>query len=217
MAIESIPTRGRTLNYAAPVYDLLEPLLMLGRQQEINTLLADLLEIEKFHRILDIGCGTGIVTEEVAKRLDPDAGGYAMGIDAAGKMVEGAREKRGSATCRFEAAAAEDLPFENESFDSVVSSLFFHHIQLDLKKKAFSEACRVLKAGGRLAIADMHIPTTFWGSVTSHVSRWFFMQPQIGENIRGVLPDLIEEAGFSKPEPIITYFGYIWVFKSEKM
>jgi ubiquinone/menaquinone biosynthesis C-methylase UbiE len=216
MSVESVPTRGRTLDYAAPVYDFLEPMLMLGKQEEINHLLCDLLEIKDFHTILDIGCGTGIVTAAVSKRFGPDAAGYAMGIDAAGKMIAGARGKRGSAKCRFEAAAAEELPFENESFDSVVSSLFFHHIQLDLKKKAFSEAYRVLKPGGRLVVSDMHTPTTFWGAVTSHVSRWLLMQPQIGENIRGLLPVLIEEAGFSKPKRIAAYLGYISVFKSSK-
>lgn len=216
MVIESIPTRGRTLNYAASVYDFLEPLLMLGKQDEINRILCDLLEIKNSHKILDIGCGTGIVTEAVSKRFGPDAKGYAVGIDAAGKMIEGARKKRGSATCRFEAAAAEDLPFENESFDSVVSSLFFHHIQLDLKKRALSEAFRVVKPGGNLVISDMHVPTTFWGAVTSHISRWFFLQPQIGENIKGVLPVLIEESGFSTPNLMASYLGYISVFKSNK-
>ena len=62
--------------------------------------------------------------------------GLAVGIDAAGKMIEGARKKRGSKTCCFKVAAAENLLFKDESFDSVISTLFFHHIQLDLKKKS---------------------------------------------------------------------------------
>jgi hypothetical protein len=50
------------------------------------------------------------------------------------------------------------------------------------------------------------------GALVSHVSRWFFVQPQIGENIRGVLPGLIESAGFTLPQIVARYFGYIAVF-----
>lgn len=211
-----MPTRGRTLDYAAGIYDIFEPMCMLGKQNEINDLVVDLLEIKNSHRILDLGCGTGILSAKIAEELSADAGGLSMGIDAAGKMVEGAREKRGSNTCKFEVAAAEDLPFDNESFDSVVSTMFFHHIQLDLKEKALFEAFRVMRPGGRLVIADMHTPTNFMGAFISHVSRWMLFQPQIGENIKGLLPGVIEKAGFTTPELIKTYFGYIAIFSSRK-
>jgi hypothetical protein len=48
------------------------------------------------------------------------------------------------------------------------------------------------------------------------VSRWFFLQPQIAENTRGVLPGLIVAAGFPQPQIVARYFGYIAVFFSEK-
>jgi len=73
-----------------------------------------------------------------------------------------------------------------------------------------------LKPGGRLIIADMHVPTTWMGALVSHVSRWFFMQPQIGENIRGVLPGFIRAAGFTPPVITCMYFGYIALFSSRK-
>jgi ubiquinone/menaquinone biosynthesis C-methylase UbiE len=216
MKIESIPTRGRTLDHAAFVYDFLEPFFLLGKQSEYDLKIVSLLDLKPSDRVLDIGCGTGLLCSMIAGKLDAAQGGAVVGIDAAGKMVEVARKKRQTETCRFEAMAAEELAFTDHYFDAAVSSLFFHHVQLDLKKKALSEAWRVLKPGGKLVIADMHIPTTWMGALVSHVSRWFFMQPQIGENTRGVLPGLIESAGFTRPHVVAYYFGYIAVFQAIK-
>jgi ubiquinone/menaquinone biosynthesis C-methylase UbiE len=215
-SFKSIPTRGRTLDHAAFIYDLLEPLLMLGKQAQYIQQIISLLEIKPDYRVLDLGCGTGVLTREIADRLDARSGGISIGIDAAAKMIAAAEKKRSSETCRFEVAAAEDLPYEDASFDAVASSMFFHHVPLDLKEMTLNEACRVVKPGGRLVIADMHTPSTSLGSLVSHVSRYFFMQPQIGENIRGVLPGLIEKAGFNPPEVVATYFGYIAVFLTQK-
>ena len=216
MTLKSVPTRGRTLDHAAFVYDFLEPILLLGKQAQYDSQIVTLLKLKEVDRILDLGCGTGVLTRMIADQLDSRAGGVSIGIDAAAKMIHVARKKRQGDTCRFEVAAAEDLPFADETFDAAVSSLFFHHVPLDLKEKALSEAYRVLVPGGRLVIADMHKPTTWMGALVSHISRWFFLQPQIGENIRGVLPQLIENAGFQPPNHVSTYFGYIATFTSRK-
>lgn len=216
MELKSVPTRGRTLDHAAFIYDFCEPILLLGKMAEYDRHIVGLLELQRSDRILDVGCGTGKLTRQIADQLDGEAGGFAVGIDAASKMIRVARAKRGNKVCRFEVAAAEDLPFENESFDGVVSSLFFHHVPLDLKERALLEAHRVLRPGGKLIIADMHVPTTWFGALVSHVSRWFFLQPQIEENIRGVLPGLVEKAGFASPHSVATYFGYIALFSSYK-
>lgn len=213
---QSIPTRGRTLDHAAFVYDLVEPLVMLGRQSAYNQEIVALLDLKRSDRVLDLGCGTGVLTRMIADRLDAGAGGECVGIDAAANMIKVARKRRQSKTCRFETAAAEELPYQDESFDAVVSSLFFHHVPLDLKGKALIEAFRVLRPGGRLVIVDMHCPTTPWGTAISYAARWLFAQPEIGENIQGMLPILMMKAGFAPPQLISVFFGYIATFTTIK-
>jgi len=212
----SADTRGRTLDHAAKVYDFCEPILLLGKQGAYNREIVALLALEPGQRALDLGCGTGELTRMIADGLDAARGGQAVGIDAAAKMIQVARKKRGNDTCRFDVVAAESLPYEDASFDAVVSSLFFHHVDLELKQRTLAESFRVLKPGGKLVIADMHIPTTWMGWLVSWTSRWFFMQPQIAENIRGVLPRVMTEAGFSPPAIRAVYFGYISIFICRK-
>lgn len=212
----SAETRGRTLDHAAKVYDFCEPILLLGKQGAYNREIVALLALEPEQRVLDLGCGTGELTRMIADNLDVARGGQAVGVDAAAKMIQVARKKRGNDTCRFDVVAAESLPYEDASFDAVVSSLFFHHVDLDLKQRTLAASFRVLKPGGKLVIADMHIPTTWMGWLVSWTSRWFFMQPQIAENIRGMLPNVMIEAGFSPPAIRANYFGYVAIFTCHK-
>ena len=213
---KSVSTRGRTLDHAAFIYDFCEPILMLGKQAVYDQSIVDLLELNPGDRVLDLGCGTGVLTRLIADRLDAGSGGMAIGIDAASKMIRVAQKKRQTENCRFEVVAAENLPYPDSTFQAVVSSLFFHHLPLDLKKRALQESWRVLTPKGKLVIADMHCPTTRMGALVSHLSRWFFLQPQIGENIQGVLPGLMEEAGFGQPVLVRMFFGYIALFASHK-
>ena len=147
---ESAPTRGRTLDYAAPVYDLLEPVLLLGKEAEYDQLIVDLVALAPDHRVLDLGCGTGVLTRRMGDRLDPARGGEAVGIDAAARMIKLARKRRGSATTRFEVVAAERLPFADASFDAVVCFGILEHLPRPLQRGTLSEALRVLAPGGCL-------------------------------------------------------------------
>ena len=77
MTLQSVPTRGRTLDHAARVYDALEPILLLGKQAAYDRHLLTLLAPRAADRILDLGCGTGVLTRLIGDRLDPAAGGRA--------------------------------------------------------------------------------------------------------------------------------------------
>ncbi|HBT47758.1 MAG TPA: ubiquinone biosynthesis protein UbiE [Peptococcaceae bacterium] len=97
--------------------------------------------------ILDIGCGTGNFSIELAR-----LGARVTGIDVSEPMLEKAREKaaREGVTVRFLRADARRLPFEEGTFDAVVSVTALEFVT-DLRA-ALQEAYRVLRAGGRLVV-----------------------------------------------------------------
>ena len=90
----SAPTRGRTLDYAAAVYDWLSPLMTFGHEKRLGQTALGLLALKGDEKIIDIGCGTGTLTLEAAQRLSAENGGMIVGIDAAAKMIQLARKKR---------------------------------------------------------------------------------------------------------------------------
>jgi ubiquinone/menaquinone biosynthesis C-methylase UbiE len=98
---------------------------------------------------LDVGCGTGFLSLELAAR-----GHRVTGIDFAPAMLTEARRKaaQSGASIRFERADAEQLPFPPASFDLVIS----RHVLWTLPhpEAAIDEWIRVLRPAGRLAVID---------------------------------------------------------------
>ncbi|MDP2105460.1 MAG: methyltransferase domain-containing protein, partial [Desulfobulbaceae bacterium] len=207
-----ITTRGRDLNHVASLYDPVIEILSFGREQRFRDLSLEHMAIRPDDRILDIGCGTGTLTLLAAKHLTVT--GNATGIDAATKMIAIARNKaeQQGIPARFEHAVAEALPFNDSAFTLVVSSMFCHHIDLELKRLAFREMLRVLAPGGRLVCADIDRPTTILGWLTGWTGRWLLLQPELADNLRGLLPNLIEEAGFIAVRRVAHVHGLISVF-----
>lgn len=103
-------------------------------------------------RVLDVACGTGIVTRLAAERVGPQ--GSLTGLDINPAMLAVARSLPSSgAEIQWHEASAESLPLADDSFDVVVSSLGLQFVAD--KVAALSEMRRVLAPDGRLAIATV--------------------------------------------------------------
>lgn len=103
--------------------------------------------------VVDIGCGTGLVTLPAAERAR-----CAIGIDASATMLERLRAhaaEQGIANVRLIHGDMRRLPLADASVDVVVSCYAFHHLSDDGKELAAAEAFRVLRPGGRFVAVDM--------------------------------------------------------------
>jgi ubiquinone/menaquinone biosynthesis C-methylase UbiE len=103
-------------------------------------------------RVLDVACGTGLVAVGAAQAVAPD--GQVIGVDLSGRMVEAARRqagRRGILNAAFARMDAEKLELPDASFDVALCALGLMY--MPDAPQAVREMRRVLRPGGRLAIA----------------------------------------------------------------
>jgi ubiquinone/menaquinone biosynthesis C-methylase UbiE len=144
-------------------------------------------------RIVDVGAGTGTLAIDLAAAA-PAA--TVTGVDPDPQILAIARGKDGAAGVEWLAGFADGLPLADGSCDRVVMSLVLHHLDAPAKGAALAEAHRVLRAGGRIHIAD-------WGRAQDPLMRSTFFALQLidgfdgtRDHVAGRLPGFIEAAGF---------------------
>ena len=100
-------------------------------------------------RVLDLCCGTGVVTAAAAER-----GAEVVGLDFSPAMLTEARQRHPH--LRFDKCDAEALPYADASFDAAVSNFGIHHVPRP--ERALAEALRVLRPSGRFAFTAWAAP-----------------------------------------------------------
>jgi ubiquinone/menaquinone biosynthesis C-methylase UbiE len=111
-----------------------------------------LLGLRGGERLLDVGCGTGDATAELAARLVP--GGSAVGIDSSEAMIAEERKRAAASALplEFKLADVQALPFADDHFDACSVERVMVHLAEPLG--ALSEMLRVLRPGGRLVVRE---------------------------------------------------------------
>jgi ubiquinone/menaquinone biosynthesis C-methylase UbiE len=139
-------------------YDLhgwfLDTCLFRGKGRELRQRTIALADLHHGETLLDVGCGTGTLAIEAQRRVG--SAGRVVGTDPSLEQIARARAKaaRRNLPIEFQIGVIEDLPFPDQTFDVVFSTLMMHHLPNSLKRQGLTEIVRVLKPGGRLVIAD---------------------------------------------------------------
>lgn len=132
------------------------------------TLLA---ELKPGEAVLDLGSGAGLDVLLSARRVSP--GGHAYGVDMTDEMLALAndnREKAGVANATFLKGSIENVPLPDASVDVVISNCVIN--LAEDKSAVIKEAFRVLRPGGRFAVADMVELEPLSPSVKKELDSW---------------------------------------------
>lgn len=140
-------------------------------------------------RAVELGCGTGEFTEDLAR-----TGASVAAIDVSPELLAAAKT-RGTAA-RFLIADATALPFGDASLDAVVGSSILHHVELG---PAVAEMRRVLRPGGRACFTEPNLlnPQIAVQKNVPAIKRWAGDSPDETAFFRWPLAAAFREAGFA--------------------
>ena len=191
---QTTETKGLILNggwYHDLMVWFIDIFLFRGQWRKLRQRTITLARIQPGEQVLDVGCGTGMLAMEVKPRVGTT--GRVAGIDPGTRQIARARSKaaRHHLPIDFQIGVIEQLPFPDQTFDVVFSTLMMHHLPAGLKRQGLSEIARVLKPGGRLVIADFKRKQERQGRAAHFHAGGSSLQDLVA---------LVKEAGFSEVE-----------------
>jgi ubiquinone/menaquinone biosynthesis C-methylase UbiE len=182
-----LPGMGR--DWLLPLYD---PFTRLIGIEPAHRALAEQAELEAAARVLEIGCGTGNLARLV-KRMRPQLEVVGLDPDPKALARAGRKARRAGVTLKLDRGFADELPYPDGSFDRVLSSLMFHHLEADLRAPSLRQVLRVLRPGGSLHLMD-------FGGESHHLhglARLARRSRTLKDNWDDRILTLMREAGFA--------------------
>ena len=179
-------------DFLTPVFDVF--VKGTTRERAFKQRLLDQARLESGVDVLDLGSGSGTLAVW-AKQREP--GLRIRGLDGDPAIIAQAVRKaeRAHLDIPFDEGFSYDLPYEDASFDRVLSSLFFHHLILGDKERTIAEVVRVLRPGGELHVADWGEPRSLPAKLGAAAIRKFDGDEPTRDNLAGRLPELFEAGG----------------------
>ncbi|MFN7948726.1 MAG: class I SAM-dependent methyltransferase [Blastocatellales bacterium] len=202
-------------DWLTAIYD---PVVRLTtREAAFKTALLSQAQIQPGQRVLDLACGTATLTIAI-KQAHPQAA--VIGFDGDPAILRQARAKaeRSGADIAFDEGLSYELPYADDSFDHVLSSLFFHHLTRENKLRTLAEVRRVLKPGGEFHAADWGAPQNVLMKLASQ-GIVLLDGATTKDNFAGKLPEFIGQSGFEDVEEVRHFnslFGTIRLHKAYK-
>jgi demethylmenaquinone methyltransferase/2-methoxy-6-polyprenyl-1,4-benzoquinol methylase len=135
-----------------PTYDRYARLLSFGQDPRWRRFLVSRLLVGSDDVVLDVACGTGSVALELLRQK----GCSVVGVDQSPEMLAEARRRVDDERIRFVEASAQELPFENASFDGLTAAYLLRY--LDDLPAGLAELARVLRPGATAALFDFYVP-----------------------------------------------------------
>ncbi|MEH2303655.1 MAG: class I SAM-dependent methyltransferase [Nostoc sp.] len=193
------------------LYDSISRLaaLSVGGEARFRQLALQGLTIHSETQVLDLCCGSGQTTQFLVSSSQ-----NVTGLDASSKSLQRARQNVPEAS--YVEAFAEKMPFADNLFDVVHTSVALHEMQPQQLRKIISEVYRVLKPGGVFTLVDFHAPTNpiFWPGVS--VFLLLFETETAWELLKTDLAKLLTESGFEPSEQTLYSGGSLQVIQAKK-
>lgn len=160
--------------------------------------LADLADLKVGHRVLDVGCGPGALTGELVSRLRASS---VTAVDPSEPFVMAARDRYPGVDVRL--AAAEDLPFEDDTFDAALAQLVVHFMADPVA--GLAEMRRVTRPGGAVVacvwdFAGGMAPLSLFWEAARQLHPGALDESHLAGARQGHLPQLLTAAGLRQVE-----------------
>ncbi|MBS1505956.1 MAG: class I SAM-dependent methyltransferase [Bacteroidetes bacterium] len=202
-------------DWLTKVYDLVLQFTMPERK--FKSALIRQMEIKPNDRILDFGCGSLTLSIMAAQR-HPQAQFFGVDIDE--KIIFIAKEKLSKTGLNIDVQQYDGnrLPYPDNSFDHVMSSLVFHHLTLKQKYFALEEIHRILKPSGQFHIADFGKPTSIFQRFGFYLVQLLDGFQTTTDNIQNLLSNAIKETFLELEETthFKTMVGTVRLIKATK-